>query len=83
MRASFRGTGYVPTVVGTPEQCKARIEGFLEEYGVDEVFLLDIAPDRARRIKSAELLAQAFDLQPRNACASSTPAAVNVSSVCG
>jgi luciferase family oxidoreductase group 1 len=64
MRESFPNPHYLPTVVGTPEQCKASIECFLDQYGVDEIILLDIAPDRPRRIKSAELLAQAFELQP-------------------
>jgi luciferase family oxidoreductase group 1 len=64
MRDAFQNPHYLPSVVGTPEQCKARIERFREEYGVDELILLDIAPDRARRIKSAELLALAFELAP-------------------
>jgi len=62
MRESFPNTHYVPSVVGTPEQCKTRIECFREQYGVDEVIFLDIAPDTDRRIKSAELLAEAFEL---------------------
>ncbi len=64
MKESFPNRNYLPSVVGTAEQCKARIEGLRDEYGVDEVVLLDIAPDCARRVRSAELLAQAFGLQP-------------------
>jgi luciferase family oxidoreductase group 1 len=64
MRESFPNPHYVTSVVGTPEQCKVRIEWFSDRYGVDEVIFLDIAPDRARRIKSAELLAEAFELKP-------------------
>jgi luciferase family oxidoreductase group 1 len=64
MRRSFPNPHYVPTVVGTPEQCKARIDAFRDEYGVDEVIFLDIAPDGARRARSAELLAQAFGIHP-------------------
>jgi hypothetical protein len=30
-------------------------------YGVREVMVLDIAPDRERRMRSAELLAQVFE----------------------
>jgi luciferase family oxidoreductase group 1 len=63
MRALFPNAHYAPSVVGTPEQCKAGIELFCDEYGVDEVIILDIAPDRTRRLRSAELLAQAFELQ--------------------
>ena len=64
MREAFPNLNYVPTVVGTPEQCKARIEWFCDKYGVEEVILLDIAPDRAGRFKSAGLLAEAFELRP-------------------
>jgi alkanesulfonate monooxygenase SsuD/methylene tetrahydromethanopterin reductase-like flavin-dependent oxidoreductase (luciferase family) len=64
MRQSFPNPHYVPTVVGTPEQCKSRIDAFRDEYGVDEVLFLDIAPDGARRARSAELLAQAFGIHP-------------------
>jgi alkanesulfonate monooxygenase SsuD/methylene tetrahydromethanopterin reductase-like flavin-dependent oxidoreductase (luciferase family) len=64
MQTSFPNPNYVPSVVGTPEQCKARIAALCVEYGVDEVIVLDIAPDLARRIKSVELLAQALELQP-------------------
>jgi luciferase family oxidoreductase group 1 len=62
MRAAFPNANYLPSVVGSPEQCKARIDGLREEYGVDEVIVLDIAPDGPRRAKSAELLAQVCGL---------------------
>ncbi|GAA2767626.1 LLM class flavin-dependent oxidoreductase [Streptomyces paradoxus] len=62
MRDRFPNPNYVPTVVGNPEQCKTRIEQFCAEYEVNEVILLDIAPDRCSRMRSAELLAQALGL---------------------
>lgn len=64
IRDAFPNTNYVPSVVGTAQQCRARIEQFCETYDVDEVVILDIAPNRSQRIRSAELLAQAFGLQP-------------------
>jgi len=62
MRQCFPNRNYIPNVVGTREQCKAKIEWLCAEYGVDEIVILDIAPNRAQRIKSAELLAEVFEL---------------------
>lgn len=64
VRAAFPNPNYVPSVVGTAERCRADIERFCDEYGVDEVVILDISPERSQRIRSAELLAQAFGMQP-------------------
>jgi luciferase family oxidoreductase group 1 len=64
MSEGFPNPHYVRSFVGTPEQCRARIEKFCVEYEVNEVIMLDVAPDRSRRTRSAELLAQAFELRP-------------------
>ena len=64
MCRAFPNRHYVPTVTGTPEQCRTRIDTLRDAYGVDDVLLLDIAPDRDRRIRSAELLAAALELRP-------------------
>ncbi|MGW4029830.1 MsnO8 family LLM class oxidoreductase [Streptomyces sp. NPDC004838] len=64
MRERFPNPNYVPSVVGTPEQCGRRIERFCAEYEVNEVILLDIAPDGLSRMKSVELLAQALGIRP-------------------
>jgi luciferase family oxidoreductase group 1 len=64
IREVFPNPNYVPSVVGTAQQCRSRIEQFCEAYDVDEVVILDIAANRSQRIRSAELLAQAFGLQP-------------------
>jgi luciferase family oxidoreductase group 1 len=63
-RDAFPNPNYVPSVVGTALQCRDRIERLCEAYDVDDVVLLDIAPGRAERIRSAELLAEVFGLQP-------------------
>lgn len=62
-REAFPNPNYVLSVVGTVQQCRARIERFCDIYNVDEVMILDVAPNRSQRIRSAELLAQAFGLQ--------------------
>jgi luciferase family oxidoreductase group 1 len=62
IREAFPRPNYLPSVVGTPQECRRRIHGLCAEYDVDEVVFLDIAPDGARRLRSLELLAQVFDL---------------------
>ena len=65
IRERFPYRNYLPTVIGDPQQCRARIDGLRHEYDVDEVVFLDIAPDGASRLKSLELLAQVFELGAR------------------
>jgi len=62
MREAFPYRNYLPSVFGTPERCRSGIEALCADYGVRDVMLLDIAPDRERRLRSAELLAQVFEL---------------------
>lgn len=57
---------YLPNVVGTPEQCGERLRALRDEYGVDEIFFLDIAPDLERRTRSLDLLANVCHLAPRS-----------------
>lgn len=64
MRKGFPQHNYLPSVVGDPSQCRERIDMLRNEYDVDEVLFLDIAPDGDRRIRSAELLAQVFEMKP-------------------
>tara|TARA_R110000824_G_scaffold366730_2_gene555561 strand:+ start:74368 stop:75402 length:1035 start_codon:yes stop_codon:yes gene_type:complete len=49
-------------IVGTPEQVRARLLALGEEYGVDDFVILTITHDHADRVKSYELLADAFSL---------------------
>ena len=49
-------------IVGKPEQVKAGIEALAEESGADEVVVLTITPTFEDRVKSYELLAEAFGL---------------------
>ena len=49
-------------VVGTPEQVRARIEAIAARTGADEVMIATHAFDAADRVRSFELVAQAFAL---------------------
>jgi luciferase family oxidoreductase group 1 len=52
------------TVVGTPEQVRAGIEGVAADYGADEVIVVTITHDHEARRRSYELIADAFGLTP-------------------
>jgi len=52
-------------VVGTPEQCRARLLALAADYGVDELVIVTITESYATRLRSYELLAGAFALTPR------------------
>jgi luciferase family oxidoreductase group 1 len=51
-------------VIGTPESVKARMLALQEEFAADELMLITITGDYASRLRSYELLAEAFDLSP-------------------
>lgn len=48
--------------IGTPEQVKARLERLAEGFETDELLLLTITYDFADRLRSYELIAEAFGL---------------------
>jgi luciferase family oxidoreductase group 1 len=52
-------------VVGTPAQCRERLEALAAEYGVDEAVVVTITETWATRLRSYERLAGAFGLTPR------------------
>ncbi|HEY5428130.1 MAG TPA: LLM class flavin-dependent oxidoreductase [Solirubrobacteraceae bacterium] len=52
-------------IVGSPETVRAGIEEVAAAYQADEVIVVTITYDHAVRRRSYELLAEAFDLQPR------------------
>jgi luciferase family oxidoreductase group 1 len=49
-------------IVGAPETVRDSLLGLAEEYGVDELIIVTITHDRKARLRSYELLAQAFGL---------------------
>jgi alkanesulfonate monooxygenase SsuD/methylene tetrahydromethanopterin reductase-like flavin-dependent oxidoreductase (luciferase family) len=51
-------------VIGTPESVKARMLALQEQFAADELMLITITGDYASRLRSYELLAEAFDLSP-------------------
>jgi luciferase family oxidoreductase group 1 len=53
-------------VVGDPRQVKEKLLEFGAAYGVDEFVVVSICYDFAARLRSYELLADAFGLQPRS-----------------
>ena len=61
MRDAFPNPHYIPSLVGTPAQCRRAIDALCDVYEVNEVVMLDIAPDRARRVQSATLLAREME----------------------
>ena len=53
------------SIVGTPEKVRAEIEAVAVEYAAEEVIVVTITHDHQARRRSYELLAEAFDLEPR------------------
>ena len=51
--------------VGAPGRVKAELEQMAEALGIDEIMAVSITHDHNDRIRSYELLAEAFRLQPR------------------
>jgi luciferase family oxidoreductase group 1 len=49
-------------IVGDPEQVKGQIQSLADDYGIDEVMVITSTPDFAARLRSYELLADAFGL---------------------
>jgi alkanesulfonate monooxygenase SsuD/methylene tetrahydromethanopterin reductase-like flavin-dependent oxidoreductase (luciferase family) len=52
------------TIAGAPEQVRARLLALAAEYGVDELVVVTITHDFKARLRSYELLAEAFGLAP-------------------
>lgn len=50
------------SIVGTPEQVKERLLGLAAEYAADELMIVTITHDVKARLRSYELLAEAFAL---------------------
>ncbi len=52
-------------LLGTPAKVKAGIEALAAEYGASEVMLVNIMHDHRARLRSYELIAEAFQLKSR------------------
>ncbi len=53
------------TVLGTPAEVKARLEAMVAAHGADELVIVTITHDFAARVRSYELIAEAFGLARR------------------
>ena len=53
------------TIVGTPESVRERLLALADAYGVDELVVVAITHSPKARLRSYELLAEAFGLVPR------------------
>jgi alkanesulfonate monooxygenase SsuD/methylene tetrahydromethanopterin reductase-like flavin-dependent oxidoreductase (luciferase family) len=53
------------SILGSPEKVRAGIEEVAVEYGAEEVIVVTITHDHQARRRSYELIAEAFDLEPR------------------
>jgi luciferase family oxidoreductase group 1 len=60
------------SVVGSPAKVRAEVEAVAVEYGAEEVIVVTITHDHQARRRSYELIAEAFDLEPREV--TTTPA---------
>jgi luciferase family oxidoreductase group 1 len=52
-------------IIGSPERVRAGVEQAAVEYGAEEVIVVTITYEHEARRRSYELLAEAFDLEPR------------------
>ena len=53
------------SIVGSPAKVRTEIEAVAVEYGAEEVIVVTITHDHQARRRSYELIAEAFDLEPR------------------
>ena len=51
-------------VIGSPAKVRAEIEAIASRYGAEEVIVVSITYDHAARVRSYELIAEAFGLEP-------------------
>jgi luciferase family oxidoreductase group 1 len=52
------------SIVGRPERVRERIEALAAETGADEVMVMSNVHDHAERLRSHELIAEAFEMAP-------------------
>ena len=64
---AFFAFNYNYVVSGTPEQVRPQFTQLAAEYGVDEITAVTITADFEDRVRSYELLVEAFELAPEAA----------------
>jgi luciferase family oxidoreductase group 1 len=58
----------VPTVVGSPGQCREQLQAIRAHHETDEIIFLDLCPDLKARARSYQLLAEILALEAAPAC---------------
>ena len=66
-KASGKPAARRRTILDTPERTSDRLRSLAEEYGAEEVIVVSITYDHEARMRSYELLAEAWGLQGRGA----------------
>jgi luciferase family oxidoreductase group 1 len=61
-------------IAGDPATCRAELEQLSRAYDADEAVVVTIVHDHAARVRSYELLADAFDLRPATSAPEPAPA---------
>jgi luciferase family oxidoreductase group 1 len=64
LREAYQNKFIVPSVVGTPRQCREQLEAIGARYGTRELMFLDVSPDLESRLRSCRMLAEACGLAP-------------------
>jgi luciferase family oxidoreductase group 1 len=59
-----RNPALVPNVVGSPEQCRARLLDIAARYQTDEIIFLALCGSLQQRLRCYQLLARALELPP-------------------
>lgn len=65
--AEHRNPFIVPTIGGTPEQCREQLEELRARYQTDELVFLDVCQAYQDRLATYELLAEVCELRPSSA----------------
>ncbi|HLM66499.1 MAG TPA: hypothetical protein VK358_03185, partial [Longimicrobium sp.] len=60
-------------IAGDPDQVRDELRRIAARYGVDELMIVTVTHDRAARLRSYELLAEAMGLPPRDTGISAPP----------
>jgi luciferase family oxidoreductase group 1 len=68
------GTEWPRYVVGTPETVRRKLTAMAEALGLDEIMVVTIVHDHAARVRSYDLLAEAFELSSAGAQVETTVA---------
>ena len=72
-RARIAQISHTHHSIGAPEQIRDKLMATAKAFGVDEIVILSICFDFEDRLRSHELIAKAFELEPRMAGGAGAP----------